>query len=104
MTILELLKEQDRIHTAILAAFDGEGWEQVLDHTENKWLAHSGEIQWLKFEDDEYIEYSYDYARKIGEAEGLAMFYIVDNGDKFYAIFSKENEVNDEQFENLIDG
>jgi len=52
-----------------------------------------GDIAWL---DECGIEYGFDYASSVGdEVEGYRLFYIQDNGEKFYALFSSSLKCDD---------
>lgn len=48
-------------------------------------------------------EYSFDYYSKVNkEVEGYALFYIQDNGNKFYAIFDTRKLLTNEKFEQRV--
>lgn len=98
MTVIELYKAHKDAKSELFAKFDTSGWEAIEDHTECKWHLDGG--QSMVYVDKE-CEYSYDSCRQVGgTVDGVNLYYVYDNGDKLYVLFSVENEIEDwDEFE-----
>jgi hypothetical protein len=92
-TIKDKLSEYISLHAEIIEAFEQDGWESIEDNTRNRWFFDGGEISFL---DKEGVEYCYDSARDSEkEVDGCRLFYIQDNGETFFAMFSSSNRYED---------
>ncbi len=92
-TIKDKLSEYISLHAQIIEAFEQDGWQSIEDNTRNRWYLHDNEISFL---DKEGVEYGYDSARDFEkEVDGCRLFYIEDNGDSFFAMFSLSNKYDD---------
>lgn len=98
--LIRKINSYNNLHTEILKSFGVEGdWYQIESQVSERWYSpeHYPEISYL---DSSGVEYGYDCAHKMGESEGYVLFFVQDNGDKFYAIFNKSMEYKDyDEFE-----
>lgn len=94
-TIKDKLSELVSLHAEILEAFEIDGWENIEDNTRVRWFKDEGSDE-ISFLDSEGVEYGFDYARDSGkEVDGCRLFYVKDNGDSFFAMFSSSNRHHD---------
>ena len=70
----------------------------IEDQTETMWCLEHGQIEFLS---DHH--YSYETADQHGENDKYILFWVCNNGDNYYAIFSKGNKLGYEKFEKLCD-
>lgn len=98
MSIAEKFKNYISIYSEIMSMFDVKGhWEQIEDHTEVRWHLSGGDTEsWINYLDENGTEYGYEYASECGNAvDGLRLFYVQDNGEKFFVMMSDSNLIED---------
>lgn len=94
-TIKDKLSELNSLHSEILEAFEQDGWETIEDNTRNRWYKEDDSSE-ISFLDKEGVEYGFDIATDSGkEVDGCRLFYIQDNGDTFFAMFSSSKKYDD---------
>ena len=89
----EKLEQLSKAKEEIFKFFDIDGhhhgdWLPIEDHLDAKWIITRGN-EILYYEGDG--EYGYDYVTPSGEKDGYRLFYVRDNGDKFWAVFKNDN-------------
>jgi hypothetical protein len=90
-------KGRDRI----FKAFNHHGWEEIDNQTKVRWGKRYDSIGFLDKED---VEYGYEYAEQIGKAvDGIVLYYVQENGDKYYVLLSVDNKMTDEYTEENFD-
>jgi len=93
--LIEKLNKYYKLRDEILEAFGVDSWESIENHLACRWYSYdeSNEISWL---DESGTEYGFDYASQVGdEVDGCRLFYVQDNGEKFYALFSSSLRYED---------
>lgn len=103
MSIKEKLTKYTDLYKEILKCFEIIGHLPLEDFTDHKWISiNEKEMLYLKFNDDEYEEYGFDYANPIGSKDGFHLFYINENGENFYGIFNEVHKLTEKQYQILI--
>ena len=83
----------------IFELFGVEGYYEIENHIGHEWNLN-GDFKFLM--DGE--EYGYEYAERIGNiVDGLYLFAIQENGEKYYAIFDEESKLTDNEAEEKFD-
>ena len=72
----------------------------IIDGLDKRFHVDDDGILWL---DSSGVEYGYDSASKVGSVDGISMFYIRDNGESFYELFSDSLELTYDEYELEID-
>lgn len=82
----------------IFELFGTTGWEEIDDKTEDRWIDY-GDIH---FFDKNDTEYSFENSDKIGPTvDGLSLYYIDEYGERFYALFSEDKKLTEDEYEKL---
>jgi len=86
----------------IFEAFDTSGWGEINSHIGERWHQYRhGDFHYL---DEQDVEYSFDTAGQVGGVvDGLVLFYVQENGEKYYSIFEKDKEMTEEEAEEKFD-
>jgi hypothetical protein len=78
----------------IFELFGTDGYYDIENKIGHPWYLGDGSMQYLM--DD--VEYGYEYAEQVGNTvDGLKLFAIQENGEKYYAIFNDEDKMTDEE-------
>lgn len=87
----------------IFDAFDTSSWLEINSHIGEKWYKfESDDFRYLMGDDNE--EYSFEYAKQVGGVvDGLVLFYVQENGEKYYSLFEKDKEMTEEEAEENLD-
>ena len=100
MSLVETIGKYYTSKAAIFTAFETDGYYEIENHIGHDWH-FSGD--YIRYYMDE-AEYSFDYANQIGEVtEGIYLYLVQDNGEKFYVLFDKECKLTDEEAEEKFD-
>lgn len=85
----------------IFEVFEEDGFEGIDDLRDNRWTADEyGGFQYLNSSGEEY---GFDSARQCGETvDGLNLFYVQDNGEAFYTLFSQSLKRTEDEYEEEI--
>lgn len=102
MTTRDKIIQYEDLYSSILDDFGAQGWYQIDIKLDSKWI---GDEDYLRYaeqtEDGSYNTYSMDSADLLGEKDGIVMFRCHDNGDHFFAVFSIDNKLTAEEFDEL---
>lgn len=84
----------------IFETFKWDGWEAIENQTDKRWFYDGGGLEFL---DEEGTEYSYESADKCGETvDGIEMYYLQENGEKFYGLFTTDLKLGGDEYEEEI--
>jgi len=96
--VKEVIEDFYAAKAQIFSIFDVDGYMEIVNNIEHPWRLHSDEISYLK--DDVY---SYEYANQVGNTvDGIQMFYVQENGEKYYALFDLKNHLTEEEAEEKL--
>jgi|TARA_R110000851_G_scaffold848_2_gene2863 hypothetical protein len=86
----------------IFEAFDTSGWEEINSHIGEPWHRYeSGDFTYLDSQDEVY---SFETATQVGEVvDGLVLFYVQENGEKYYSLFEKDKEMTEAEAEEKLE-
>lgn len=89
----DTLKSYRESKEIIFKLFETDGWEAILDYTSNRWYDSDS---WVNYLDEDGVECDFDEAKQCGGVvDGHKLFWIRDNGQEFYVMFSTDNEFDD---------
>lgn len=105
--LLEIFQNYSKSYNDILECFEIKGCYDdgpIYDCISERWINLDGgnSINYLSSSGEEY---GYEYTEQCGKSvEGYVLFYVEDNGDKFFVLYSEIMEYKDiDEYEKQID-
>ena len=97
----EIVKEYFDGQNKIFKAFETSGWEEINSHIGERWYQYEhGDFRYISNND----VYSFDTARQVGGVvDGLVLFYVQENGEKYYSLFEKDKEMTEKEADENLD-
>ena len=93
--VLEVIEDFYNAKAQIFSIFDVDGYMEIVNNIKHSWHLSSDSITYV----DEDV-YSYEYAKQVGRTcDGIQMFYVQENGEKYYALFDLKNHLTEEEAE-----
>lgn len=97
----KVVKNYFNCQKEIFSAFNTSGWEEINSHIGESWFKN--EYDEFNFLDEEGEVYSFESAKQVGDVvDGLILFYVQENGEKYYSIFEKDKEMGQEEAEKIF--
>lgn len=94
----DLIKTHSTILSDIFKSFGVEGgFGEIVNHPDAKWFYNGDGINF--YEKD--CEYGYESCNECGTSDGLVMYYTRENGETYYSIFDKSNELTEDELHAL---
>ena len=99
MSLIEDIGKYYTYINKVFTAFGTSGYYELENKIDYRYI-HNGEGINFLMED---IEYSFESADLIGESEGIELYLVQNNGEKYYTLFDTENKMSREEAEEAFD-